>query len=558
MNKIYFSLLGSIFLISVFLMTGCKEDDEKTSGPAQLLEFRVTNAGVDQDITVEGVINDADGYVELRIPFETTLENLKFEVKATDGTRFIPNDGKEQNFTNERKFVAINGMNTKVYTILFIRQAPVKATVMALRAINESNTEYPVAINYKTKTIEVQLFSGYPTKVKLTDILVGPIPTNYIVEGIDKDGFINLNETSAIKVENKGEVFTFAVTKKLLPIGADFADYIKSPVIYSSVLSGSNNRDAHMANGVVYIPTRYNGNHIYYWNAAKALTGVADAAGELSLDGIAFGGSAWSVSAVYAIGEKIYVASMANAADQKLRVWYWANKTAKPIEILNYTISAAVAPSTKVRLGDSFSVALDATGKGKMFFSNFPFQNPNNQFYTFEVNDYTTVNSTPDVINLDLGGGNVGQYGRVNAIPGETDLYTVTGADMGIAIIQGNGTIKYLLSSDVIQGRAQDARIVNYNNARYLIYTVNREWDANGAFGEIVNITEGATVEDAIKLLKATNIESRKLNQFMLSNGKADGWVSATSSVDVINNELWVMHFSTTNGFGIQKFKAAK
>lgn len=558
MNKIYISLFSILLLISTLFATGCKDDNEQTSGSAQLLEFRVTNAGTNEDVIVEGVINDADQYVELRVPFETNLKKLKFETKVSDGARFVPNDGKEYDFTEERKFVAINGMNTKVYTILFIKEAPVKATVMSLKAINESDTEYPIEINYKTKTIEIQLFSGYTTKVKLTDVLVGPTSTTYTIEGLDADGFINLNETPAIKVKNKDDEFTFAISKKLLPIGADFADYMKSPVIYSVVLSGSNNRDAHMANGVVYIPTRTNGNHIYYWDATRALTGVSDPAGELSLEGLDMSGTTWAVSSVYAVGEKIYVASMANAKNQKLKVWYWANKTAKPTEILNYTIDDAVAPSTKVRLGDAFSVAVDAAGNGKMFFSNFPFQNPNNQFYTFEVTGYTTVKNTPDVINLDLGGAYVGQYGRVNAIPGETDMYTVTGADMGIAVIQGNGAINYLLSSDVIQGRAQDARVIHFNKARYLVYTVNREWDANGAFGEIVNISEGATVADALKLLKASNIESRKLNMYLLSPGKADPWVSATSSAEIINNELLVMNFSTLNGFGIQKFKAAK
>ncbi|MEN9918263.1 MAG: hypothetical protein RL662_699 [Bacteroidota bacterium] len=564
MNKKYALPFALYMLFMSVFITSCKDDEYTiSSGETLLNTFRILNAGLNGDVAAEGMINHADKYVEVRIPFETSLTELKFEGTVSEAARLVPGSGTVQDFSQERGFVVISGINSSVYKIKMLKNDPTEATLMNLRLVNASGTYYPAVINYKTNVVTVKVMSGYPTAVKADTIQVGPAGASYTISNLDAKNYFELTENPTITVEQGGKSKVYTIEVVRVPVGADFtkstlAELTALKAAVPSVLGGSNNRDGHMANGTMYIPTRQGGNHVYYWNASKLFTGNSDAS-ELSLEGMDFTGTAWGISSVYAVGEKVYVASMAMNKDQKLKVWYWANKTATPELILNYTIGDPEGNSTKVRLGDSFSVTVDNTGKGMLFFSNFPFQNQNNQFYVFDLTAHKQVNPTPRVIDLNLDGGKVGQYGRVNSIPNETDLYTVTGADMGIALIDGNGVVKHLVSADVIQGRAQDARIVYYNDARYLVYTVNREWEKGGTFGEIINISQGDNVVDALKMLNGESVERLKMNKLVIgSPNAADGWVSATSSAEVIGNQLYVMHFSTLSGFAIQRFDKAQ
>ena len=74
-------------------------------------------------------------------------------------------------------------------------------------------------------------------------------------------------------------------------------------------------------------------------------------------------------------------------------------------------------------------------------------------------------------------------------------------------------------------------------------------------FGEVVDISESNNALDALKLLTASNVNDRKLYKINLAGlDMNDGWVSATSSAEVINDQLYIMHFSTLGGFAIQRF----
>lgn len=558
-NKYISPLLALLIVLSIFV-TGCSDDDDKVvSGETELLSFKILNAGVDNNISVEGIINNADKTVEVRVPFETNLSALKFEAAVSEGARIAPDNLSVQDFTTERNFAVVSGLNNSIYKISILKSTPTVPTLMNIRLVNGSATYYSSIIDYKKNTVSVQMLSGYTTKVKVETIEVGPSGATYNISNIGGDGFFDLSTNPTLTVSLGGQSTEYKIEINIVPVGADFSKPTNVELTafkgaVPSVLGGGNNRDGHMANGIMYIPSRQGGNHVYYWENSKLFAGSYDPS-ELNLTGMDFTNVAWGLSSVYAVGDRVYVASMVNAKDQKLKVWCWANKNATPVQILEYTITDPVGGALNVRLGDAFSVAVDGSGNGKMFFCNFPFGNPNNQFYVFDVENYTQVNASPQVISLDLQGGNVGQYGRVNGIPGESGKYIVTGAEMGIALIDATGTIEHMVSTDVIQGRAQDARIVSFNDARYLVYTVSREWEAGGVFNEVINISEGENALEALKLLTPASITSRKMSTLKIGNpALADAWVSATSSAEVLNNQLYIMQFSTLSGFAIQRF----
>lgn len=560
--KKYFSKMLLLCLALSVVVVGCKDKDDDPAGSteAKLLTFKVINAGVEMNITADGTINEADKTVEVRVPFETDLTKLKFVATASEGAKVVPDGATELDFSLVKDIIVVNGMTNNTYKVSVLKQDPTTPTVTKIKLVNTSGTVYATRIDYKNSKILIDILSGYTTVVKAEEIEVGPQGATYVIANANTEQYFDVSQSSTKITVMSGtskKDFTFEVIG--VPVGADFE---KPAVValtslsgeFPSVLGGSNNRDAHMANGIVYVPTRQSGNHVYYWEVAKLFAGNKTPS-ELKTVGMDFAGTTWNVSSVYAVGEKIYVASMANAKDAKLKVWYWANKDADPSLILDYAIPAPTAPSKAVRLGDCFSVVTDASGNGKMFFSNLPFQNINNQFYVFNVSGHKTINAVPAIWNLDLGGINVGQYGRVNGIPGQTKKYMVKGAEMGLATVDDDGKVLHTVSTDAIQGRAQDPCIVSFNDARYLVYTVNREWEKGDVFSEILNISEGETASDALKLITAVTYPTKQMLKFnIMKKDVADAWVSACAGAEVINDELYVMSFSTLSGFAVQKF----
>jgi hypothetical protein len=142
----------------------------------------------------------------------------------------------------------------------------------------------------------------------------------------------------------------------------------------------------------------------------------------------------------------------------------------------------------------------------------------------------------------------------VSAIPGVSDRYLVTGAEMGITVVNGNGEAQFEVPKSLIQSRSFDPHVFEYNGGTYLSYTINRGWEANGAWYSIVNITEGADAVEGLSNLNASNFASKKVYEKNFS-GDADAWVSAINRVGFDSNgDPMVMAFTTLNGFIVEKF----
>jgi hypothetical protein len=148
----------------------------------------------------------------------------------------------------------------------------------------------------------------------------------------------------------------------------------------------------------------------------------------------------------------------------------------------------------------------------------------------------------------------MGQYGRVAPVPGEDNLLLVTGAEVGISVMDFDGNFKYETREPMIQSRSYDPHIFEYNGGKYLSFTVNREWDAQGAWYEIINITEGNGIVEALKALNNNNIASKRVYKHVFG-GASQLWVGGTNGVGFSSNgKPRVMGFGLSQGFVVHEF----
>jgi GNAT superfamily N-acetyltransferase len=148
----------------------------------------------------------------------------------------------------------------------------------------------------------------------------------------------------------------------------------------------------------------------------------------------------------------------------------------------------------------------------------------------------------------------MGQYGRVNVIPGDPDHLVVTGAEMGIAVMDYSGDIKHEVGEPIIQSRSYDPRVFEYNGGIYLSFTVNREWEGQGVWYEVINVTEGANLIEALQGLTETSIEEKRVFKHVFG-GPAALWVGATNGIGFSDDgKPRVMGFALMHGFIVHEF----
>jgi hypothetical protein len=264
-------------------------------------------------------------------------------------------------------------------------------------------------------------------------------------------------------------------------------------------------------------------------------------------------GGTWKVSDVVTKGDAIYVSNMVMSSGGVFKVYKWESvDDDAPEVVLEYEVTA-----DNQRFGDAISVIGDLSQDGFIAVSNFPGSGgeaDNNNFYIWQASG-GEMPAEPAVWDVQVeSGANLGQYGRVSAIPGVSDRYLVTGAEMGITVVNGNGEAQFEVPKSLIQSRSYDPSVFEYNGGTYLSYTINREWEENGAWYSIVNITEGADAVEGLRNLSEANFASKKVYEKNFS-GAPDWWISSVNRVGFDSNgDPMVMAFTVQNGFIVEKF----
>lgn len=543
-----FQLLGLIIVISFALnLTACSDDDDPTPVEALITEFAITNAGGAGDLRVEGVISGFN--ILVVVPFETDVTALVTDITLSAGASVVPASGTAQDFSTVRNFVVTNGDVSNTYQVTVELAEPTSGVITDITFVSSVTGDvYASEINQGDRLITVTFNDLQSVSAIIENISLSPAGTTYTTSsGSDT---LDLSSNQTITLSYAGEQTVYNVTANITEAGFNpdnttlLMDKSSASGLVPNIINTENNRGAAFDGRYVYVTSRQDGNHVYIWDVQNP---TADPQ-SLDFGGVVSGG-AWMVSDIRVKDGSIYVSNMVNAEGGVFKVYKWDGiDDDTPEVILEYTV-----PASDIRLGDAISIIGNPPANGYIFASNFAWPNNASEFYVWDFNGGKT--GEPQIMPISpIEGLRMGQYGRVNTIPGDPDHLLVTGAEMGIAVMDFNGDVKYEVSEPMIQTRSFDPRIWEYNGGLYLSYTVNREWEANGAWYEIINVTEGATLIDALQGLNETSIEEKRVFKHQIS-GPGLLWVGATNGVGFSDDgKPRVMGFALMHGFIVHEF----
>lgn len=543
-----FQLLGLIIVISFALnLTSCSDDDDPTPVEALITEFAITNAGGAGDLRVEGVISGFN--ILVVVPFETDVTALVTDITLSAGASVVPASGTAQDFSTVRNFVVTNQDVSNTYQVTVELAEPTSGVITDITFVSSVTGDvYASEINQGDRLITVTFNDLQSVSAIIESISLSPAGTTYTTSsGSDT---LDLSSNQTITLSYAGEQTVYNVTANITEAGFNpdnttlLMDKSSASGLVPNIINTENNRGAAFDGRYVYVTSRQDGNHVYIWDVQNP---TADPQ-SLDFGGVVSGG-AWMVSDIRVKDGSIYVSNMVNAEGGVFKVYKWDGiDDDTPEVILEYTV-----PASDIRLGDAISIIGNPPANGYIFASNFAWPNNASEFYVWDFNGGKT--GEPQIMPISpIEGLRMGQYGRVNTIPGDPDHLLVTGAEMGIAVMDFNGDVKYEVSEPMIQTRSFDPRIWEYNGGLYLSYTVNREWEANGAWYEIINVTEGATLIDALQGLNETSIEEKRVFKHQIS-GPGLLWVGATNGVGFSDDgKPRVMGFALMHGFIVHEF----
>lgn len=550
--KVLFGI--TLLLASALVFNSCKPEDEPEPKEAKIISFKVTNAGALGTEEVVGAINGTA--ILVAVPYETNVTALTVELVVSEGASVIPASGSTLDFTDPRNFVVTNGDLTATYQVTVDRADPTNPVLTGMSAASASTEEsYDVDIDVIAKTITITLNNLQSKIVKISNVQVLPAGTTWevspVVEGTD---IIDLDASPVMTLSFAGSVSEYEFVANVTQAGFNpsntsvLMDKSSASGFTPSVINSNESRGATFNGQYVVVPTRKEGNNMYYWDVNAGGDHSA-----MSMAGVS--GGTWVISDAKFVGEAVYGCNMVNAQDQLFKVYKWDNVADEaPEVVIEWVVGEPVSPAVAIRLGDAFSIIGDPATNGYIIASNFPFSNPQNQFYIWEFTD-GVPSAEPAIWTVNpLEGARIGQYGRINQIPGESDKLLVSGAEMGIAVINLQGDVLYEIPDAIIPFRAYDPNVFSYNDGRYLTYTVNKEWLADGAYMQVVNITDGADIVEALQALTDENITSKIVYTKVFGN-IADVWISAGNEVAFSSGgKPRVMGFTVLNGFIVLEF----
>lgn len=550
--KIFPFLAMLAMLATSIVFTACDDEDDPVPAEALITSFAVTNAGGEGDLRVDGVISNFS--ILVTVPFETDVTALVTDIELSEGASVVPASGTAQDFSDPRNFVVTNGDESNTYQVTVELAEPTASAITDISLISVvTGLEYQTEINQGEKTIHVT-FNELQSRVALIDnIEIAPAGTTYTTySGSDT---LNLDDDNiTITTSFAGEESVYTVVTNVTAAGFNpentnlLMDKSGASGSVPAIINNENNRGAAFDGKHVFVASRQDGNQVYYWDV--------DAPNE-DPKTLAFGevvaGGAWVVSDVVVKDGNIYVSNMVNAAASIFKVYKWESvDDTEPEIVLEYTIPD-FEEGADIRLGDAISVIGNPPHNGYIFASNFAWPNDASEFYKFSFNGDKNVAPTivPIVTQEAL---RMGQYGRVNVIPGYDDLLLVTGAEMAIAIMDYSGDIKFEATESIMQSRSFSPHIFEYNDGLYFSYSVNREWEANGIWYDVINISEGADIIAAFEGLNSGNIAEKRVFRHMFG-GPNGQWVSAAQGVGFSNDgKPRIMGFGMKNGFVVHEF----
>lgn len=174
-----------------------------------------------------------------------------------------------------------------------------------------------------------------------------------------------------------------------------------------------------------------------------------------------------------------------------LKIYHWKNPTDVPDMIVEANPKDIEGAGD--RHGDNYSMNLDENGNGYIFLG----ANNQNSILRFTVQNYTEVTETK-VLDTHPGVSNVMTMNQVE----DTDHYLLSGyGTKDIYVVDSESLLVYTVSSSVIPTQGVGARIISFNEERYLILAEAPRSTGNSVL-YVYDITKGSSIVEALELFE--------------------------------------------------------
>lgn len=301
----------------------------------------------------------------------------------------------------------------------------------------------------------------------------------------------------------------------------------------TSIDNAGNNRGAAFDGERVFVASRQNGNHVYYWNVNDPDAGPQ----ELDITGIS--GGTFPLSDLAVAGGKVFLSNMVFVGGT-FKIYTWSALDAAPTVLLEY-------PSSPARLGDAITVVGDPATEAKIFVSG----HGTKSFYVWTIQNGVVANTTPEITTYDHV--TSVNFARITRVPGNTVQYVASGPNVGLMLLDDQLQMVDTIPASWFPGWAMHAQVFEYNGVRYLGYVHVKTSPVQNVFYAL-DLQAGATLQDALDSLAQSTFMDKvahSANLGSISNGNASAGMDITS--DALGN-VYAMSFSGGNGFLVQRF----
>ena len=362
-------------------------------------------------------------------------------------------------------------------------------------------------------------------------------------------------KSRVIKVINNKRFREYMVTLRLLiPVwGADFTkaeifDYTKNDLgnpLYPAFVSLQTRGTGFDGEHVLIVTRNAMGSHLLKVSDLKQNNPTVI---PLNLTGVS--GGTFRVNVGAQVAGHTYIANLSgNSAASPIKIYHWTDPSAEPELISTF----GVVEGGGARYGDNMSVNLDENGNGYIFMGD----NAVSKLIRLKVTNYTTI-TEPTVLTNASGSTFVMSFNQV----GNTPDYIYTGYEAPIRVANESATISYALSNTAVPMKGSDARVITFNQERYLIMTSAARTGSDAVVLYVYDITKGDNVVDALKLFDAKSDKSPVFQYSLLGPVNAapstqTGWY-VTKDAEGKDDKLTLYTASADAGFVLIDFPKKK
>lgn len=294
--------------------------------------------------------------------------------------------------------------------------------------------------------------------------------------------------------------------------------------------SNATNRGAGFNGQYVFVASRQDGNHVYYWNIDNPAT-----PSELDLTGV--GGGTFTLSDLVVVGNHVFVSNMTFSGGE-FKVYHWNSLTAQPSVLLSY-------PNAPARLGDAISIIGNPETNALLIASG----HGTKDFYVWNIVAGSIPNAQPTVYNFpNIAGAN---FGRITKVMNE-DLYLASGSQFGLQLLSPQMDTLASVQAGYFPYWSMYPYIFYYNSKRYLAYIHVKDAPAENKLF-VLDISQAPTTLQALQTMMTIPFANRVVYELSLG-ANANG--NASVGLDVFpdaSGNIMMMAYAAANGFVAQK-----